>query len=64
MCVSIRIMFGLFKFNKYVLILRGASPMPWTQKTLNPAQNVMSVVGMRDRELWKIEEVRREHFRH
>lgn len=38
--------------------------MPWTQKTLNPAQNVMSVVGMRDRELWKIEEVRREHFRH
>lgn len=33
--------------------------MPWIQKTLHSAQNVMSIVGMRDGELWKIEEVRK-----
>lgn len=43
---------------KGLLILRGASLMPWTQKTLSPAQNGMSKVDMRDREPWKIEEVR------
>lgn len=33
--------------------------MPWTEKALHSAQNVMSIVGMRNRELWKIEEVRK-----